>query len=77
MLFVEWVDFTKSGWLFGLAFVQTIWCLGRSELGHGLGSLRHGMLGKLTRKHDANGGLWVWPAVGAERSLGPALVLLE
>ena len=22
-------------------------------------------------------GQWVWPAVGAERSLGPALVLLE
>jgi hypothetical protein len=29
-------------------------CLGRRELGHGLGSLRHGVLGKLTGKHKTN-----------------------
>mmetsp|Transcript_57707 Transcript_57707/g.122460 ORF Transcript_57707/g.122460 Transcript_57707/m.122460 type:complete len:231 (-) Transcript_57707:63-755(-) len=32
-------------------------CLGRRELGHSLGSLRHSMLGKLAWKHEANGGL--------------------
>ena len=31
--------------------------LRRGELGDGLGSLRHGMLGELTRKHETNGSL--------------------
>ena len=31
--------------------------LGRGELGHSLGSLRHGVLGKLTWEHQAHGGL--------------------
>jgi hypothetical protein len=32
-------------------------CLAGAELGDGLGSLGNGVLGKLTRKHEANGGL--------------------
>ena len=32
-------------------------CLGTAELGHGLGTLGHGVLGKLTGKHEADGGL--------------------
>ena len=28
--------------------------LGRGELGHGLGALRHSVLGELTREHEAN-----------------------
>jgi len=31
--------------------------LGGGELGHSLGALGHGMLGKLTREHQAHGGL--------------------
>jgi len=31
--------------------------LGGGELGDGLGALRDGVLGKLTREHEANGGL--------------------
>ena len=32
-------------------------CLRGGELGNGFGSLRDGVLGKLTRKHEADGGL--------------------
>ena len=28
--------------------------LGRGELGHSLGALRHSVLGELTREHEAN-----------------------
>ena len=31
--------------------------LGAGVLGHSLGALRHGVLGKLTREHEAHGGL--------------------
>ena len=32
-------------------------CVGRGELGDGLGTLRHGVLGKLTGKEETDGGL--------------------
>jgi hypothetical protein len=47
--------------------------LGRGELGNGLGSLRNGVLGKLTRKHEANGGLDLARAQGSLLVVGGEL----
>ena len=44
---------TPGGWSHALGF------LGLAELGHGLGALRHGVLGKLTRQDQADGRLHV------------------
>jgi hypothetical protein len=53
------------------------YCLGRGELGNGLGSLGNGMLGKLTRKHETNGGLDLARAQGGLLVVGGELSSLS
>ena len=58
-------DFRKScvigaayfPWKASSLFESRVIGLGGRELGDGLGALRHGVLGKLTGKHEADGGL--------------------
>jgi hypothetical protein len=48
-------------------------CLGRGELGNSLGSLRNGMLGKLTGKHKTNSSLDLARAQGSLLVVGGKL----
>ena len=72
---IERADFRKSCCCvqLGKPRAKLKYCLGRGELGNGLGSLGNGMLGKLTRKHETNSRLDLARAQGGLLVVGGEL----